>query len=265
MSQKIDNISERYWSHIYEGKFNIFDNKICKECIEQISSDNEMSSPQPLPFIGTKFSENSHKIMFVGKGTYSNEKQDRYDIFETIDIKDLFLNDIKPFWNWVREITESVLNIESKDDAFQYFAYSNLHKCQAASKGSDLDSSDYIIYETISENCIQKAGWIYREITEIKPRNVVLFLGYADDCYLSKLFIQNETGIETYDYSSYGLDSESFSKGKIVQLRDGDRRFILTNHPRGTPTIIRDEIIRIIKEDDWTDAINWKMPIPILE
>ena len=93
----------------------------------------------------------------------------------------------------------------------------------------------------------------------------MLFLGYADDCYLSKLFIQNETGIETYDYSNYGLDSESFSKGKIVQLRDGDRRFILTNHPQLTPTIVRDEIIRIIKEDDWTDAINWKMPIPILE
>lgn len=178
------------------------------------------------------------------------------------NISDLFFNNTKPFWHWVREISKYVFNVETDQEAFPYFAYSNIHKCQAAKNKKSLYNYDYVIQKELSKNCVQKAGWIYREINEINPKNVILFLGYAKDCYLAKIFIQNKEDVNTFDYSLYGLKSKTFKHGKIIQLREGNRRYILTNHPQGTPIKTLEEIKRIIKTNDWTGAIPWKMPNP---
>jgi hypothetical protein len=274
MKQNIENLSdEKLWHKIY-GRL---DNKTCKICKQDVEeSGKKMSSLQPVPYIGSQFYNNKYQIMFIGKGTYNNDKSRGYDVFPTKQVRNLFLNDNYSFWDWVREINKSIFDNESAKEVFPYFAYSNVHKCQAVPKGWTFnDTPDYIIDENVSTNCITNAGWIYREINEIAPKNVVLFLGFQWDHYLAKLFLQNEKLIKKFNYDYYIKKSSDKDRIKylkkrksgdykdddyFIHLRDGNRRFIITNHPQGAPHEIRDEIIRIIKNNDWRKSIRWKMP-----
>jgi hypothetical protein len=268
-----DNLSnEELWDTIYKG----FSNDVCKDCCNQILPFRDLSKPQPIPYIGPNFGRDIYRLMFVGIETYCNEKRDNcteteYDEFLTDQVKSLFFemnpeeNRYSPFWKWVKKISEDVLEKEP-EDAFKHIAYSNLHKCQSREKGSDLCSPNYKIIEELSINCIQKAGWLYREIEEIGARNIILFSGRRRECFLARLLLGDEEGrlIRKFDYSHCGLDENILKKRKnrdlFIHLRDGARRFIITNHPQGTPHQILDEIIRIIKHNDWNNALDWKLP-----
>lgn len=154
-------------------------------------------------------------------------------------------------------------------DTFKHIAYSNLIKCQSRRKGVDFRESSYDLSTKLAENCVKKAGWIYREIEKIEAKNVILFTGRRNEYYLARLFLDEWEGkmIRKFDYSNYDLPKAFLKRGKdrnlFVHLRDGTRRFILTNHPQGTPNMISDEIVRIVGEDDWTGSVNWKMPRPL--
>lgn len=274
MNQSKDNLSnEELWNQIYER----FDNKACKDCCNHMLSFRDMSYPQPIPFIGPNFGKDIYRLMFVGIETYCNNTRDdpketEYDIFYTEQVENLFFeskpeeNGCSPFWKWVRKISEEVLE-KSSEEAFKHIAYSNLHKCQSREKGGDFCSPDYEIIEELSTNCIQKAGWLYREIEKIGAKNVILFSGRACDFLLAKLFLGDIKGalIRKFDYSNCDLEQNVLKKRKdrdlFIHLRDRDRRFIITNHPQGTPREIRNEIIRIIKDNDWSSAVDWKLPM----
>jgi len=274
MKHKEYNLSnEEFWNHIYRK----FDNKICNDCCKHITSFRNMSNPQLIPYIGPDFGKDIHRLMFVGIETYCNNKRDNckemeYDIFDTDQVESLFFerepeeNGYSPFWKWVRRISEEVLEKES-EDAFRHIAYSNLHKCQSRRREGDFCSSSYEIIEELSRNCIQRAGWIYLEIGEIGAKNVIIFSGRAHECLLARLFLGDNEGrlVRKFDYSNYDLKQSVLEKRKdrdlFVHLRDGVRRFIITNHPQGTPLKIRDEIIRIIKYNDWSNATDWKLPM----
>lgn len=275
MDSTKDNLSnEELWDQIYNG----FSNEVCKDCCNHALPFRDMSNPQPIPYIGPNFSKDSYRLMFVGIETYCNEKRDncketKYDEFYTDQVKSLFFemhpedNRYSPFWKWVKKITEEVFETEP-EDAFKYIAYSNLHKCQSREKGGDLCSSNYETIEELSINCIQKAGWLYREIEKIGAKNVIIFSGRRHGCLLAKLFLGDNGGsfIRKFDYSHCSLEENILQKRKdrdlFIHLRDGVRRLIITNHPQGTPHEIRDEIIRIIKHNDWNNAIDWKLPRP---
>jgi len=268
MNHKEDNLSnEELWTKIYGG----FRNKICNSCCKHIVSFRDMSYPQPLPYVGPDFGKDDYKLMFVGIETYCNNRRDNceeteYDVFPTEQVKSLFFemepenNGYSPFWKWVRRISEQVLQMEA-EDAFKHIAYSNLHKCQSRKRGGDFCSSDYAIREELSVNCIQKAGWIYHEIEKIGAKNIIVFSGRAHKCLLARIFLGDIEGtlMRRFDYNNFG-STHSRRRDLFVHLRDEARRFILTNHPQGTPHEIRDEIIRIIRQNDLSSAENWSMP-----
>jgi hypothetical protein len=275
MDSTEDNLSrENLWNQIYNG----FNNDVCKTCCNDILPVRDMSKSQPIPYVGPSFGKDIYRLLFVGIETYDNEKRDncegaKYGEFDTGQVRDLFFetnpedNGYSPFWKWVKKISQDVLEM-GPEDAFRHIAYSNLHKCQSWKKGWDPSSPNYQIMEELSINCIQKADWLYREIKKIEAKNIILFSGRRNDCLLARLFLNDNEGglIRKFDYSRYNLDEKTLKKRScrdlFIQLRDGARRFIVTNHPQGTPSEIRDEIVRIIKWDDWKNAIDWKLPKP---
>ena len=133
-------------------------------------------------------------------------------------------------------------------------------------KGRSFDTSQYELYKELFLNCIRKAGWIYREINRIGAKNVVLFSGRANECELARILLTDDEGklLKKFDYSKYDFTEEIMRKWTnrdlFIHLKDGTRRFIVTNHPQGTPTEIRDEIVRIIKSNDWDNSVQWRMP-----
>ncbi len=277
----VKNLSDKeLWSKLYDG----FDNDVCKNCCSLILSSRDMSMPQPIPYIGPNFFKNERRLMFVGIETYCNWPPRRdctktcYCKFPTAQVERLFFSRSRevsgirysPFWEWVRNISTEVLSPErSSKEAFTRIAYSNLHKCQSRKKGSteeDFCRSSYQTAPKLSINCIQKGGWIYREIEEIGAKNIIVFSGRKNQHQLAKLFLgfHKDGTLRTFDYDGYDLTSSQREVRKdrdlFVHLADGTRRFIITNHPQGTPNEIRDEIIRIVKEDDWSESEAWRMP-----
>jgi len=269
--------NKELWDRIYNG----FDNKICNDCCKQLSEHTEISYPQPIPYIGNNFNIDETRLMFVGIESYCNDPRTNcdktyYDKFPTEQVERLFFKKKEsgvansPFWNWVREISTRVLSPERKHlcEAFSRIAYSNLHKCQSRKKGSTMEvfcRSNYRINEDLSRNCIQKAGWIYHEIEEIDAKNIIVFAGRKNDGLLARIFLGDDSRyLKKFDYSKYYLTPRTREMRKdrdvFVHLKDGNRRFIVTNHPQGTPNEIQEEIIRIIKENDWSGAKAWKMP-----
>lgn len=255
-----DNLSNKdLWDLLYNG----FTNDVCRDCCSHLLSSRDMSMPQPIPYIGPSFGKDNYRLLFVGIETYGNKKRDNckeiiYDEFGTDQVKSLFFetnpkeNGYSIFWKWVKKISEDVLETESKE-AFKHIAYSNLHKCQSRRKGGNMFSRRYEICKELSQNCIQEVGWLYREIRKIEPMNVILFSGRRREYLLARLFLHDNEGKLTKSRWRNGKDL-------CIHLRAGDRRFIITNHPLGTPLEIRDKIIRIIKDNDWKNAIDWKMP-----
>jgi len=276
--------NEGLWNRIYDR----FDNEVCRNCCEHILSFRDMSKPQPIPYIGPNFYKDERRLMFVGIETYCNwpprkgRSKTGYCEFGTAQVERLFFRkspevsgiEYSPFWEWVRIISTEVLSHNKNHvEAFTRIAYSNLHKCQSKRKGSTRDDfcrSSYQITEELSRNCIQKAGWIYREIDEIKAKNIIIFSGRKNQGLLARLFLGDDEGrlLKKFDYGNYDLPPSQREKRKsrdiFVHLRDGARRFIVTNHPQGTPSEIRNEIVRIIKEDDWGKAEGWRMPFSSL-
>lgn len=249
------------WDSLYSG----FNNIVCNECIEQVSQTRIMSNPQPIPYIGPNFGQDPYGILFYGIETWDNfpriegSKAD-YNVFSTKQVEKLYFENYSPFWFWVAAIAEKVL-LPNFGFPFAHIAYSNLIKCQAR-KENNFYSPHYELSET-SLNCIRKAGWIFREINRIGAKNIVIFSGIKKDFFLARLLLNmdNHIDITKFDYRNV-TDSRKFDKRNdlFVHLKVGDIRFIITNHPSYTPQQIRDEIIRIIKENDWHSAVNWKMP-----
>jgi hypothetical protein len=282
------NLSDKeLWNKIYAG----FDNEVCRECCQQIfssSSAKYISKPQPMPYIGPDFYRSEHRLMFVGIETYGNwpprkslHKTGYKGEFGTAEVKRLFFEREKkesgiiysPFWRWVRTISTEVTSpTRDPQEAFRCIAYSNLHKCQVRDKPTKeiFNDSNYQLDELSFRNCIQRAGWIYKEIEEIGPKNIIVFAGYKEENLLARIFLGKRyrtlsARARTFHYNNSHLTLKDRKKGKgrkdlFVHLRDGKRRFIVTHHPQGTPLVIRKEIIRIIGEGDWSTARVWKMP-----
>jgi len=266
--------SEVLWNKIYGG----FKNEVCRSCYDCIPPSRYLTFPQPIPFIGSNFHKSKHRLMFVGIESYSyksrRESRDQIGIeeFGTEQVENLFYGKkesglkYSPFWKWVRVISTKIFSTQDLETALSRIAYSNLHKCQARKKGSDPDDSSYQLVEILSEKCIKEAGWIFHEIQEINAKNIIIFIGRKSNCWLAKLFLNNEMedALTKFDYDNYKLSIEDREKRKnrdlFIHLRDGDRRFIITNHPQGTPNELRDEIIRIITQDDWTNARDCEIP-----
>ena len=257
--------SKELWNKIY----NRFENEICKNCFDCIPASRSMTFPEPIPFIGPNYFGSKHRLMFVGIETYSRktkrESRDKigYEKFKTEQIENLFYgkkeSGIKysPFWEWIRVISTKVFSTDLAT-AFSQIAYSNLHKCQARKIGSDPDDSNYQLVKNLSRKCIKEAAWIFHEIEEIKPKNIIIFAGRKENCWLARLLLNNsdENILTKFNYDNYKLSIDDRRKRKnrdlFVHIKDGDRRFIITNHPQGTPNEIREEIIKIIKQDYWT-------------
>jgi len=264
------------WDRLYNG----FYNEICKSCFHLMHERAEIGQPEPIPYIGPNFIKDEHRLMFVGIETYGNTirkdfNETRYNPFEQNHLENLFFKrksggiQNSPFWNWVNFISTKVLSPGNPEEAFSRIAYSNLHKCQLRRKGStddDFYKPSYQFDEDLSRNCINKAGWIYREIDAIEARNVIIFAGRRYNGLLAKIFLgyDVDTSIRKFNYDKFDLlpnQRENWKDRDIfVHLRNGSRRFIVTNHPQGTPSLIRDEIVRIIKENDWSGSETWDMP-----
>jgi hypothetical protein len=241
-----------------------------------------MSLPQPIPYIGPHFKESKKRLLFVGIETYGNQirknrDQILYDRFLTEEDVDDTKNESEhnpfwnwvindptprrsPFWHWVINISEQLISPGQAEKAFNYIAYSNLVKCQARERPSSQDEkyedvmkkSSYQITEKLYRNCIQKAGWIYREIRTIEAKNIIIFAGRKQNHFLARLFLNDEEGII--------ISKTDYEHNYIMRLTDGVRNFVISYHPQGAPKSLRDEIIRTIEKDDWNKAIQWKMP-----
>ena len=265
-------------SALWDSLYDEFRSNICHSCFTNVSLTRDMSYPQPIPYIGSDFGKDPFSIFFCGIETYCNSKREerigsRYDVFPAAQVESLYFekepekNNYSLFWKWVRAISEGVLS-EYKNP-FAHIAYSNLVKCQSRPKGKNFCSSSYALSSETAANCISKAGWIYREIREIGAKNIIVFSGIKWKFYLARLFLDDEEGkmIRKFDYDSVGSRQEIREKRKntdlFIHLRDENRRFIITNHPNYTPHEIRDEIIRIIRENDWGSSLEWKNPKPL--
>lgn len=223
-----------------------------------------MSHPEPIPYIGTKFyDEKKFRLMFIGIESYSNSPRKpgekmQCQPFDTKQIRALFLKNSEesgitnsPFWNWVNEISTRVLN-EEPEEAFTKIAYSNLHKCQSRKNKEDFDDPTYQLYPKLSQFCIKEEGWILREIEKINPKNVIIFSGVKQDRLLAKLLLEKifpgeDREITTFDCRLYTKEHKDRCKKDIfIRFKKNSRRYIITNHPQGSPDEIKEEIIRKI-------------------
>lgn len=258
-------LSERYRSKLYEQKsMNIFNNEICNTCRkENLDKKRHMGYPVPLNYIGENFSSDEYKILFIGKESYGGNEIHKgeilkdYDPFNYKRTRDLYFNldeddNYSPFWGWVCEITERVLR--KGEDSFDHIAWSNLMKCKISN--IDLDSSPCLLVGKRDKYCIQDAKWVFKEIKEIKPKNIVVFSGVDKDFRLAKLFLRNEDFINELDKSNKLTDRKLF----FSHLRNGDQRIIITNHPQYSHPSLKEKIINVISNNDWSDSVEWQIP-----
>lgn len=263
------------WNELYSG----FKKQDCVNCYKQISSFNNhkvISFPQPIPYIGPDFHKNLYGLVFVGIESYNNEvrhklEMTRYYPFESIEdnpeqasseyIKQLFYGKANPksqFWKWVKYISEEILG---KENAFRQIAWTNLLKCQCR-KGITLDSDKFEAHQDLIENCIRELGYIFREIQKIKAKNIIVFSGRRDNSILARYFLNDSEGklLRKFDYSSYPLSDYELKIRKdrdlFIHIKNGNKRFIITNHPRGTPILIRDQIVKIINNNIIDNSIT---------
>ena len=267
-----NNLAQDFGERIYRN----FDNEICKQCFQQATSNNlNLSNPQPLPYVGSIFPDDEKRLMFVGIESYSNRTREciedlEPDVFDTEQVENLYFGNkesgvkYSPFWEWVRVISTEIIapkNLDKKSKleyAFPRIAYSNLHKCQNWKAKNGSDTTTYNLFEPLSENCIQKARWIHKEIETIKPKIVIVFAGTRSlrglDFFLARLFLCGKIRLmETYRYDNNWIKRNS--RDLLLKAKNNDTRFIVTSHPQGTPNVLRNEIIRIIKENDWDGSI----------
>lgn len=270
---EINNLSnEDVWKKIYSD----FNDRKCKNCQKNTSKKRKISLPQPIPYIGPNFTSDKYKMMFIGKDTYNNQlynkkSKKKISYFETETVEDLYNSDKGPFWVWVREISSKVL--KKKENVLPYLAYTNLLKCQI--RKDTLKNPNWKYYEPAAIYCIQKLGWIYKEISYVKPKNVIIFIGTDRDYALTKLFLKTENGelIKKFDFSRYKIKkiNKRFSDNFLfvhIKEHQTKTRFILTIHPGAYGTyfpsemkeIVKRKIITIVQNDNWNDAIDWEMP-----
>jgi len=267
------NLAETYWEDIYKN----LNKGICRTCYQEVvgSSKRNLGRLQPIPYVGALFGDRKERLMFIGIESYSSEKRRseedwEFDEFKTQQVEDLYFGrkgsgvEYSPFWEWVRVISTKILSPEHLDKkgkleyAFPRIAYSNLHKCQNWRANQDSSKTTYNLIEMLSTNCIKRARYVYDEIKKINARHVIVFAGTKRSetlgFFLARLFLGYENkSIQTYRYSEPEWQKRN-GKDILIKMKDNERRFIVTNHPQGTPTEIRDKIIRIIKENDWEDA-----------
>jgi hypothetical protein len=247
---------------LWDSLYNHFRDERCENCFNAINSNARIAQPEPIPYIGPNFKKDKHRLMFVGIETYCNKPRDKfsdteYGVFDQKQIEDLFFKRKEsgitnsPFWNWVNSIATEVLSPGNPEDAFSRIAYSNLNKCQSRRKDAseaDFCDSSYKLSETLSRNCIQWQRWIFKEIDKIDARNIIVFAGRKKGGLLARIFL-NYNGNEALSKFEYS-DGSRKDLDLFIHLRKGGRRFIITNHPQGTPDELRREIVRILKEND---------------
>ena len=272
IKEREENRSNRkLWDDLYNG----FNNSICKDCYKQKPNDKTISFPQPIQYIGPQFFNDDYRLTFVGIETYTNDPREtseivRHNPFNLETTREKFYKSRSPFWAWIRKISQEIV---AKDKiflstrmayVFERIAWTNLLKCQCRS-GNDLSRSTYEFDERVATNCIQKAKWIFHEIERIDARNIIVFSGRAHEYALARIFLNlsKDEQVPKFDYTKCDLPSEKIEKWKdrdlFIHLKDANRRFIVTNHPQGTPANVREEIIKIIK-NDLKSPTYWKMP-----
>lgn len=267
------NLADSYWNNIYKD----LDKKICRRCYQEVtgSSRRSLSRFQRIPYVGSNFRNSEKRLMFVGIESYSGEKRQidedwEPDEFKTEQVANLYFGKkesgvkFSNFWEWIRVISTEILSPKNLDKtgkleyAFPRFAYSNLHKCQSWEENQDSDNTTYNLIETLSLNCIKKTRCIYNEIKRINAKHIIVFAGTkgskTQDFFLARLFLgYGNKSIQTYKYSMPKWQKRN-GRDILIKLKDNERRFIVTNHPQGTPIEIRKRIIKILKQDYWDDA-----------
>jgi hypothetical protein len=262
----IKNHSEKYWKKIYEkDSLDIFDNPICNSCrTENLEKKWHMGYPVPLNYVGKKFPSDYYKILFIGKESYGgheinkSKKIDYFDYFSYKRTRDLYFNlddddYYSPFWGWAREITEEIIG--KGDNSFHHIAWSNLIKCKLGN--SDLEESSCILVGKRDKYCIQDAKWVFKEIKQLKPKNIIVFAGVDKTFRLARLFLGDEKFINVVDKNGKLSDRNLF----FTHLKNGDQRIIVTNHPQYSHTSLKKKIINVVSNNDWSGSVSWNLPV----
>ena len=163
------------------------------------------------------------------------------------------------FWRWLREITKRIYDNDNLEYLMSKIVYTNLHKCQVRpgknATEDEFDVSKYYLEPNSLKHCIQDARWIHKEIDYLNPKNIVIFSGRKYDGLIARILYESLGGkpneITYFPYRNYGITpNEQKKKDIFMHFKDAHaRRYIITNHPQYTSPLIKEEIIKIIKQN----------------
>jgi hypothetical protein len=243
------------------------------ECPERYKSLKPPHGPLSFFNIGDGFAEDKYKILFVGKNTWYNkddvEKLEGFPEYPKSafrdcrdDGRDMFEHNCSMFWRCIREITQELYgdpdlypqckNSSGRwdfDKLWEHIAVTNLTKCNTSTETDSGDSTPYYF----TEHC---KGFFEKEVENLKPTHLILFLGRGyDQCIKELTFVKNNSKVNDEGYTDdkkwipigerkrkvWWWQEKFFESGKNLF-------FLRTRHPQGAPAEFAKEIATWIQK-----------------
>lgn len=214
-------------------------NKHCKNC----DVGEQFKRPLLPWYIGSRFSETSERIVFVGKthrdDLSARSRHDRYqDRSGEVEGDHGYWNGSWAFWSYTKAIIERVYG--ESVDSLQRVAITNLVKC-ASTANVDRTTPGMI------DECVRNIGVIWRELAKLEARNIVFYTYHLYPSSLENPPISNQclnvNGSNIDTMVDCGAKQIGFWERECLTEWHPNVRILVTSHP-GTK-----------KKDDFVDRI----------
>lgn len=244
MNRECYNEKEKELLEMYDEMF-IEDCDVCRRCREITDSNNgsnqKLSRPVSVWFVGNKFHTHNIRILFVGKNArgFFSDSGDKNERGVDRGFNNAFSSRYNlskkgwAYWNYFRSISRQIY----RDDDVENIAITNMVKCN--NSASVDTTSDYM-----KKCCIKELRIIHKEIEIIKPTHIVFATGKDYDGYIEFVFDSIEKVI-CDGTKQIGKYTSPWKEG-VGKIDNDTIRFLRTCHPE-----------RKKKEDYVTAVVSW--------
>jgi hypothetical protein len=141
---------------------------------------------------------------------------------------------VRAFWSYNKEIARQLYNCKD-DDYLKYISITNLVKCNNAmgdeGRNPDGSATDKTTH-TMKNNCMNILQVFWREVSILKPKNIVIYSHYHYDNFLDNIPIIQITKEKTSkQYKRKNGKKEIYWWDREGVLRGSSVRILRTSHP----------------------------------
>lgn len=226
----MQNLNKRFFIPVFD-ELNLGENEYCKKC-------NACYKTPLLPWIvGADYEKSEYKLMIIGKPHRGEGKRVSNNAFFMDYCIDWLMGCRWPYWSYSRQIAQNLYDLEGMNK----IVLTNVVKC------SNTDGKDTTTREMM-DACIRKNGVIWREISLLKPKNILFYTYKLFPEYLKDIPFQVELLGEKREFVKCGAKAMPWWE-RLIMTEWGKVKFLVTCHPERMRKV---EYIKLIT--DWVKS-----------